>query len=163
MCVHRVTGLCCYTNARESPNLDRNNRQRRGDADHAFHCIPVARQPVVDPRPFLVVALRALKQGVPSWWYTHVGTKVLIDGRGRGHLIIDPSFVEKRFFVRSKRYVLSHLIEAYQAGLRGNLLQVNYVIAVLLSFLLLLLLLRSVLLMLFQSRRRCNRCSVILS
>lgn len=65
------------------------------------------------------------KQGVPSWWYTHVGTKVLIDGRGRGHLIIDPSFVEKRFFVRSKRYVLSHLIEAYQAGLRGNLIQVK--------------------------------------
>lgn len=63
-------------------------------------------------------------QGVPSWWYTHVGTKVLIDGRGRGSLIMDPSFVEKRFFVRSKRYVLSHLTEAYQAGLRGNLLQV---------------------------------------
>lgn len=56
-----------------------------------------------------------------------MGTKVLIDGRGRGHLIIDPSFVEKRFFVRSKRYVLSHLIEAYQAGIRGNLLQVNTV------------------------------------
>ena len=37
---------------------------------------------------------------------------------------MDPSFVEKRFFVRSKRYVLSHLVEAYQAGLRGNLLQV---------------------------------------
>lgn len=54
-----------------------------------------------------------------------MGTKVLIDGRGRGHLIIDPSFVEKRFFVRSKRYVLSHLIEAYQAGLRGNLIQVK--------------------------------------
>lgn len=63
-------------------------------------------------------------QGVPSWWYTHVGTKVLIDGRGRGSLIMDPSFVEKRFFVRSKRYVFSHLTEAYQAGLRGNLLQV---------------------------------------
>lgn len=54
-----------------------------------------------------------------------MGTKVLIDGRGRGSLIMDPSFVEKRFFVRSKRYVLSHLIEAYQAGLRGNLLQVR--------------------------------------
>lgn len=53
-----------------------------------------------------------------------MGTKVLIDGRGRGSLIMDPSFVEKRFFVRSKRYVLSHLTEAYQAGLRGNLLQV---------------------------------------
>lgn len=63
---------------------------------------------------------------MPSWWYTHVGTKVLIDGRGRGSLIMDPSFVEKRFFVRSKRYVLSHLTEAYQAGLRGNLLQVGY-------------------------------------
>ena len=53
-----------------------------------------------------------------------MGTKVLIDGRGRGSLIMDPSFVEKRFFVRSKRYIFSHLTEAYQAGLRGNLLQV---------------------------------------
>lgn len=49
---------------------------------------------------------------------------MLIDGKGKGSLIMDPSFVEKRFFVRAKRYVLSHLVEAYQTGLRGNLLQV---------------------------------------
>eukprot|EP00752_Nemacystus_decipiens_P015668 g13982.t1 len=87
--------------------------------------IYAARYNDVVPHSFRVVVDGDPVPGVPSWWYTHVGTKVLIDGRGRGSLIIDPSFVEKRFFVRSKRYVLSHLIEAYSAGLRGNLLQVS--------------------------------------
>ncbi|CAN0071398.1 unnamed protein product [Scytosiphon promiscuus] len=85
--------------------------------------IYAARYNDVVPHSFRVVVDGDPVPGVPSWWYTHVGTKVLIDGRGRGSLIMDPSFVEKRFFVRSKRYVLSHLTEAYQAGLRGNLLQ----------------------------------------
>ncbi|CAB1115183.1 unnamed protein product [Ectocarpus sp. CCAP 1310/34] len=92
-------------------------------APRVGNSIYAARYNDVVPHSFRVVVDGDPVPGVPSWWYTHVGTKVLIDGRGRGSLIIDPSFVEKRFFVRSKRYVLSHLTEAYQAGLRGNLLQ----------------------------------------
>ncbi len=42
-------------------------------------------------------------QGLPSWWYGHVGTKVLIDGRGRGGLVLDPSLAEQRVFPRSER------------------------------------------------------------
>ncbi|CAM9270799.1 unnamed protein product [Ectocarpus fasciculatus] len=92
-------------------------------APRVGNSIYAARYNDVVPHSFRVVVDGDPVPGVPSWWYTHVGTKVLIDGRGRGSLIMDPSFVEKRFFVRSKRYVLSHLTEAYQAGLRGNLLQ----------------------------------------
>ncbi|CAM9795493.1 unnamed protein product [Discosporangium mesarthrocarpum] len=61
--------------------------------------------------------------GLPSWWYRHAGTKVLIDGKGRGHLIIDPSFVEKRLVTKSKSRIQAHCLEGYRAGLRGSLLQ----------------------------------------
>ncbi|CAM9373117.1 unnamed protein product [Ectocarpus fasciculatus] len=92
-------------------------------APRAGNSIYAARFNDVVPDSFRVVVDGDPVPGVPSWWYTHVGTKVLIDGNGRGSLIIDPSFVEKRFFTRSKRYVLAHRIHNYQAGLRGNLLQ----------------------------------------
>ncbi|CAM9849864.1 unnamed protein product, partial [Ectocarpus fasciculatus] len=92
-------------------------------APRVGNSIYAARYNDVVPDSFRVVVDGDPVPGVPSWRYTHAGTKVLIDGRGRGSLIIDPSFVEKRFFARSKTYVLSHLIQVYQAGLRGNLLQ----------------------------------------
>ncbi|CBJ34006.1 conserved unknown protein [Ectocarpus siliculosus] len=92
-------------------------------APRAGNAIYAARYNDVVPDSFRVVVDGDPVPGVPSWWYTHVGTKVLIDGHGRGSLIIDPSFVEKRFFTRSKRHVLSHRIPNYQTGLRGNLLQ----------------------------------------
>ncbi|CBN78597.1 conserved unknown protein [Ectocarpus siliculosus] len=92
-------------------------------APRAGNSIFAARCDEVVPDSFRVVVDGDPVPGIPSWRYAHAGTQALIDGRGRGSLIIDPSFVEKRFFARSKRHVLSHLVHAYQAGLRGNLLQ----------------------------------------
>lgn len=67
-------------------------------------------------------------QGYPTWWYGHAGTKVLIDGRGRGSLVLDPSLAEQRVFPRSerRRYVHHHDTGRYREGLRGSLLQVIY-------------------------------------
>ncbi|CAM9767141.1 unnamed protein product, partial [Ectocarpus sp. 12 AP-2014] len=93
-------------------------------APRAGNSIFAARYDEVVPHSFRVVVDGDPVPGIPTWRYAHAGTQALIDGRGRGSLIIDPSFVEKRFFARSKRHVLSHLVQAYQAGLRGNLLQV---------------------------------------
>ncbi|CAM9332474.1 unnamed protein product [Ectocarpus sp. 12 AP-2014] len=92
-------------------------------APRAGNSIFAARCDEVVPDSFRVVVDGDPVHGIPTWRYAHAGTQALIDGRGRGSLIIDPSFVEKRFFARSKRHVLSHLVQAYQAGLRGNLLQ----------------------------------------
>ncbi|CAM9843729.1 unnamed protein product [Ectocarpus sp. 8 AP-2014] len=92
-------------------------------APRAGNAMYAARYNDVVPDSFRVVVDGDPVPGVPSWWYTHVGTKVLIDGHGRQSLVIDPSFVEKRFFTRSKRHVLSHRIHNYQTGLRGNLFQ----------------------------------------
>ncbi|CAM9273530.1 unnamed protein product [Ectocarpus sp. 4 AP-2014] len=92
-------------------------------APRAGNSVYAARYNDVVPDSFRVVVDGDPVPGIPTWRYAHAGTQALIDGRGRGSLIIDPSFVEKRIFVRSKRHVLSHLVKAYQAGLRGNLLQ----------------------------------------
>ncbi|CAM9150309.1 unnamed protein product [Ectocarpus sp. 12 AP-2014] len=92
-------------------------------APRAGNSVYAARYDDVVPDSFRVVVDGDPVPGIPTWRYAHAGTQALIDGRGRGSLIIDPSFVEKRFFARSKRHVLSHLVKAYQAGLRGNLLQ----------------------------------------
>lgn len=70
--------------------------------------------------------LTMLFQGLPVWWYRHAGTKVLIDGQGRGSLAFDPSAAEQRIFPRSerRRYVHHHDTGRYREGLRSSLLQV---------------------------------------
>ncbi|CAB1115184.1 unnamed protein product [Ectocarpus sp. CCAP 1310/34] len=90
---------------------------RAGNSIFAAHCDEVV------PDSFRVMVHGDPVPGIPTWRYAHAGTQALIDGRRRASLMIDPSFAEKRFFARSKRHVLSDLVQAYQAGLSCNLLQ----------------------------------------
>jgi hypothetical protein len=73
------------------------------------------------PNAFLTVVDGDLVTGVPpkSAGYKHVGTKVDIDGEGSGNLIVDPSFVEKRFTTSNKNSVLAHMLSSYCLALRA--------------------------------------------
>ncbi|CAM9904664.1 unnamed protein product [Phaeothamnion confervicola] len=70
------------------------------------------------PDSFRVVVDGDFVPGVPTWWYTHVGKKVVIDGKGRGSLIIAPSFIEKRSAVSDD--VGDSDIDGGEAGGGGN-------------------------------------------
>ncbi|CAM9433179.1 unnamed protein product, partial [Ectocarpus sp. 8 AP-2014] len=84
-----------------------------------------ARYNAAVPRSFRIVVDGDPVPGLPTWRYGHAGTKVLIDGRGRGPLILDPSLAEQRVFPRSerRRYVHHHDTGRYRQGLRGRLLE----------------------------------------
>eukprot|EP00903_Cladosiphon_okamuranus_P018197 g16740.t1 len=92
---------------------------RAGNARYA------AKYKAAVPRSFRVVVDGDPVPGLPTWWYGHAGTKVLIDGQGRGSLVLDPSVAEQRVFPRSerRRYVHHHDTGRYREGLRGSLLQ----------------------------------------
>ncbi|CAN0420980.1 unnamed protein product, partial [Ectocarpus fasciculatus] len=86
-----------------------------------------ARYNAAVPRSFRIVVDGDPVPGLPTWRYGHAGTKVLIDGRGMGPLILDPSLAEQRLFPRSERrhYVHHHDTGRYRQGLRGRLLEVR--------------------------------------
>jgi hypothetical protein len=73
------------------------------------------------PNAFLTVVDGDLVTGVPpkSAGYKHVGTRVDIDGEGSGNLIVDPSFVEKRFTTSNKNSVFAHMLSSYCLALRA--------------------------------------------
>lgn len=70
------------------------------------------------PDSFRVVVDGDIVTGVPPG-YSHVGTEILIDDKGTGSIIIDPSFVERWLRTRSKNSVSSHILLSYQQGLAG--------------------------------------------
>lgn len=69
------------------------------------------------PTSYRVVMDGDIVPGVPDFWglYQHVGTEISIDQEG--NLIVDPSFVEKKLHVSSKRKVASHPTHVYRAGM----------------------------------------------
>ena len=51
--------------------------------------------------------------------YKHAGTGVVVDGSGRGHLIMSPSFVEKNFQMANRTQLKKHGMQCYRLGLWG--------------------------------------------
>ena len=64
--------------------------------------------------------------GVPSAGYKHIGTNVIVDSKGEGSIIIDPSFVEKYLRMSSKTSIGSHSLNVYRRGLKGVKLATLY-------------------------------------
>lgn len=60
------------------------------------------------PNTFRVVVDGDIVSGVPSAWYKHVGTEVVVDREGAGNFICDPSFVERTFHTMARRNLSSH-------------------------------------------------------
>jgi hypothetical protein len=61
---------------------------------------------------------------MPLTGYTHVGTRIVIDGKGFGSIIIDPSIVE-RWLRPSNTGITTHFMDKYRAGLEGILVVHN--------------------------------------
>lgn len=64
--------------------------------------------------------------GVPSAGYKHIGTNVIVDSKGEGSIIIDPSFVEKYLRMSSKTSIGAHSLNVYRRGLKGVKLATLY-------------------------------------
>jgi hypothetical protein len=63
---------------------------------------------------------------VPSSGYKHIGTNVIVDSKGKGSVIIDPSFVEKYLRMSSKTSIGAHSLNVYRRGLKGVKLATLY-------------------------------------
>ena len=57
--------------------------------------------------------------------YKHAGTGAVVDGKGKGHLIISPSFVEKNFQMANRTQLKMHGMQCYRLGLWGAIGQVR--------------------------------------
>jgi hypothetical protein len=64
--------------------------------------------------------------GVPSSGFKHIGTNVIVDSKGKGSVIIDPSFVEKYLRMSSKTSIGAHSLKVYRRGLKGVKLATQY-------------------------------------
>ena len=51
--------------------------------------------------------------------YKHGGTCVVVDGSGKGRLIMSPSFVEKNFQMANRTKLKKHSLQCYRLGLWG--------------------------------------------
>jgi len=72
------------------------------------------------PDSFRVVAEGDLVTNLPPpYFYKHVGTEVVVDGVGSGSLVIDPSFMERRLRIHSKRRLGEHRLNCYRRALEG--------------------------------------------
>ena len=61
---------------------------------------------------------------MPLTGYSHVGTPIIIDGKGFGTIIIDPSIVE-RWLRPSNSGITTHFMDKYRDGLEGILVVHN--------------------------------------
>ncbi|TMW64912.1 hypothetical protein Poli38472_009079 [Pythium oligandrum] len=80
------------------------------------------------PTSYRIVMDGDIVPGVPDFWglYQHAGTEISIDLEG--NLIVDPSFVEKKLHVSSKRQVATHPTHVYRSSMAkclDNLLNVE--------------------------------------
>ena len=68
---------------------------------------------------FRIVVDEDVVPGVPPFYnYHHFGSEVLIDGlRNSGSILINPSYVEKKFIQKTKSSVKGHLPKTYMKGL----------------------------------------------
>jgi hypothetical protein len=59
--------------------------------------------------------------GVPKTLqgFRHIGTQILIDDKGVGNIIVDPSFVERWLRVAKGASISAHLLGNYRIGLEG--------------------------------------------
>ena len=73
------------------------------------------------PNSFRIVVDGDIVTGIPpkTSFYKHVETTVVVDGKGSGSLIIDPSFVERRLQFSSRNSVTAHYLSYYRAGLQS--------------------------------------------
>lgn len=55
----------------------------------------------------------------PTWSYVPCGTEVLVDPKGAGSIIIDPSFVERRLRTSVKSSISVHAMTVYKLGIDG--------------------------------------------
>ena len=51
--------------------------------------------------------------------YKHAKNAVVIDGFGRGMVIVNPSFVEQRFHLQRRNQIKMHELQAYRRGIWG--------------------------------------------
>lgn len=63
---------------------------------------------------------------VPASGYKHIGTNVILDSKGKGSIIIDPSFVEKYLRMSSKTSIGAHSLYVYRRGLKAVRLATQY-------------------------------------
>jgi len=55
----------------------------------------------------------------PSWKYKHIGHNIVVDRKGSGKVLINPSFIENRFSRRSKTSVQAHIPSNYERSILG--------------------------------------------
>lgn len=79
------------------------------------------------PNAFRTIVDGDVVTAVPpkSSGYKHIGTRVDIDGEGSGNLIIDASFVERRFKTSNKNSVSAHMLSSYCLALQAVKLSVE--------------------------------------
>jgi hypothetical protein len=83
--------------------------------------------PIASPLPPLWAVVDGdIVSGVPSSGYKHIGTNVIVDSKGKGSIIIDPSFVEKYLRMSSKTSIGAHSLNVYRRGLKGVKLATLY-------------------------------------
>ncbi len=76
------------------------------------------------PDAFRVIVDGDIVPTMPPTGYSHVGTPIIIDGKGYGTIIIDPSIVE-RWLRPSNSGITTHFMDKYRAGLEGILVVHN--------------------------------------
>ena len=72
------------------------------------------------PNSFRVKCDGDIVTEMPLSGYKHVGTEIVVDGKGCGSIIIDPSFVEK-WLRPTKRGISVHFLDKYKQALEGIL------------------------------------------
>jgi len=65
--------------------------------------------------------------GMPPSGYAHIGTEVIIDGNCSGSIIVDPSFVERRFKSKRKVNISVHSLVVYRNSLASIRQASNFV------------------------------------
>ena len=72
----------------------------------------------VVPNSFRVVVDGDIVCGLPpTMGYQHIGTQVVIDKLCSGSIIVDPSFVERRFRTSTKTSLTAHILAVYKQSL----------------------------------------------
>ena len=71
------------------------------------------------PDSFRTVIDGDVVTSVPPTGYRHIGTEAVVDNRGAGSIILDPSFIERRLRTNTKSSVSVHSLLVYRKGLQG--------------------------------------------
>lgn len=71
------------------------------------------------PDSFRVVVDGDFVTSIPTTGFVHAGTEVVVDSKGAGSIIVDPSFVEQWLRSKVKNSLRVHLMTYYRIGLEG--------------------------------------------